>query len=249
MRPTMIAVSLLVGLTQPLSTPARADNPRPVVVELYTSQGCSSCPPADALLTELARDPHILPLAFHVTYWNNLGWRDPFSLDVATDRQRSYQRQLHSDTIYTPQMVVDGQTDVIGSDRAAVAAAIAHARPASPIAITLERTAGGVSVQIPAGPLPDKTLPDGNRPGAQAQPRILLIGYDAAHRTTVSRGENAGRQLAETNIVRAIAVVGSWSGDAIRLSQPLPPGDRTAVLLQAADGHILGAAVLARPQS
>lgn len=244
MRPVMIVASLLLGLSQLThSTAARAENPRPVVVELFTSQGCSSCPPADALLGELARNPDILPLAFHVTYWNNLGWRDPFSLDAATDRQRAYQRNLRTDTIYTPQMIVDGHTDVIGSDRAAVTAAIARARPAQSVPITLSRTADGLSVQIAAG-----TIPAG-----QGEKRILLIGFDSAHRTTVPRGENAGRQLSETNIVRGVTVLGSWTGQAVNLSHPMPPGvfqgERAAVLLQANDGRILGAAVLARPQS
>jgi hypothetical protein len=122
MRLALTAALLLLGVSR-----ANAEPPRPVVVELFTSQGCSSCPPADALLTELARNPNILPLAFHVTYWNNLGWRDPFSLEAATDRQRAYQRSLHTDTIYTPQMVIEGQADIVGSDRASVATAIAHA--------------------------------------------------------------------------------------------------------------------------
>lgn len=239
MRPAMIAASLLLGLTQlTLSPAARAENLRLVVVELFTSQGCSSCPPADALLGELADNPNILPLAFHVTYWNNLGWRDPFSLDAATDRQRAYQRSLRTDAIYTPQMIVDGHTDVIGSDRAAVTAAIARAQPSQSVPLTIIRTADGVSVQIPAN----------EAPAGRGEARILLIGFDGAHRTTVPRGENAGRQLSETNIVRGITVVGSWTGQALKLTQPMPQGERAAVLLQASDGRILGAAVLARPQ-
>ena len=101
---------------------------RPVVVELFTSQGCSSCPPADALVADLAEHrPDLLALTFHVTYWNSLGWTDPFSLKEATDRQRGYVALSVSPEVYTPAMVVDGALDVIGSDRPAVAAALARA--------------------------------------------------------------------------------------------------------------------------
>jgi hypothetical protein len=229
MRLALTATLLLLGLTQ---AKAHAESTRPVVVELFTSQGCSSCPPADALLTELARNPNILPLAFHVTYWNNLGWRDPFSLDAATDRQRAYQRSLRTDTIYTPQMVVEGQTDVIGSDRAAVAAAIARANTSSSVPLTITSSPEGLAVRVGAG---------------QGEARILLVGYDSLHKTSVTRGENAGRSLPEANIVRSLAVLGNWNGQAIALSSTRPASERVAVLLQAANGHILGAAIVEKP--
>ena len=224
MRLALIAMLLLLATGQ-----ARAEPPRPVVVELFTSQGCSSCPPADALLRELARNPTILPLAFHVTYWNNLGWRDPFALDAATDRQRAYQRSLRTDTIYTPQMVIEGQTDVIGSDRASVAAAIASANTSNAVPLTITSSPQGLSVLVGAG---------------QGEARILLIGYDSLHKTAVARGENAGRTLSEANIVRSLAVLGSWNGHAMTLSSGRPTSERAAVLLQAANGRILGAAII-----
>lgn len=231
------AFLLLLGLAPASAEPPRvqppgAAPPRPVVVELFTSQGCSSCPPADALLTELARNPNILPLAFHITYWNNLGWRDPFSLEAGTDRQRAYQRSLHTDTIYTPQMVVEGQADVIGSDRASVAAAIARATIANPIRLTTRSSAQGLEVEVGAG---------------QGDAKILLIGYDSQHKTVVARGENAGRSLSETNIVRSLTVLGSWNGKAITLASAPPAAERAAVLLQAPDGRILGAAIVEKP--
>jgi hypothetical protein len=227
MRLALTAALLLLGVSR-----ANAEPPRPVVVELFTSQGCSSCPPADALLTELARNPNILPLAFHVTYWNNLGWRDPFSLEAATDRQRAYQRSLHTDTIYTPQMVIEGQADIVGSDRASVATAIAHATISDPAKLTTKTSAQGLQVDIGAG---------------QGEARILLIGYDSQHKTSVARGENAGQNLSETNIVRSLVVLGNWKGQAISLSSPAPTSERAAVLLQAPNGHILGAAIVAKP--
>ncbi|MBN8899533.1 MAG: DUF1223 domain-containing protein, partial [Rhodospirillales bacterium] len=102
-------VAPTIGMAQPVD--------RPVVVELFTSQGCSSCPPADAKVADLARTrPDLLPLTFHVTYWNGLGWRDPFSLDAATERQRHYVALGVSPNVYTPALVVDGTLDVVGSN-------------------------------------------------------------------------------------------------------------------------------------
>src|SRR5471030_829141 len=113
MRPTMIGLALAAVV----ATMVHAQE-SPVVVELFTSQGCSSCPPADAFLTDLAHQRRdVLPLAFHVTYWDSLGWKDPYSLDAATARQRDYARHLGDDGVYTQQMVVDGTTGFVGSNR------------------------------------------------------------------------------------------------------------------------------------
>jgi len=115
---------------------------RPVVVELFTSEGCSSCPPADDYLTELSSERHdVLPLAFHVTYWNDLGWKDPFSLDAATQRQASYAARFGA-AAYTPEMVVDGKTGLVGSDRRTAEAAIDVAKQAQSagVPVTSEMT-------------------------------------------------------------------------------------------------------------
>jgi len=224
--------TLLFGMLAAL--PARAEAPRPIVVELFTSQGCSSCPPADALLSELAGRADVLPLAFHVTYWDRLGWRDPFSLPLATDRQRSYQSLLDTETIYTPQMIVEGRTDVVGSDRAGVRAALAAAQPGPSVPMTLTTSAAGLSISVGAG---------------AGEASVLLVGYDPAHRTAVPRGENAGRQLSESNIVRSLKRLAHWQGQSLSLSSPQPLGERAAVLLQARDGRILGAAVLSKAQA
>ena len=117
---------------------------RPVVVELFTSQGCSSCPPADTIVADLARSrSDLLPLTFHVTYWNNLGWQDPFSFPAATERQRRYVAASVSPDVYTPAMVVDGRHDVVGSDRAAVEAEFARA-------LAADQGAGTVSLRAVA---------------------------------------------------------------------------------------------------
>ncbi len=205
---------------------ARAQGAAPVVVELFTSQSCSSCPPADALLVELAQRPDVLALSFHVTYWDRLGWRDRFSLREATERQRAYATTMGRNQIYTPQAVVQGRTDAVGSNRAAVAAAI---RDATPGAVPLRLAAGPeqVSLSISAG------LGSGE---------LWLIGHDRRHVTSIGGGENGGRTLTYANVVRSIARIGAWHGGTHRQSVARPVGERIAVLLQAADGEILGAA-------
>lgn len=205
---------------------------RPTVVELFTSQGCSSCPPADAIVAELAQTrPDLLPLTFHVTYWNRLGWEDPFSFQAATDRQRRYVALSVSPQVYTPAMVIDGERDVVGSDGPAVVAALAHTRPAAGIEIDLSRIGQEVDVAVAAG---------------SGRASIVLIGFDRQHRTAVARGENGGRTLTEANIVRSFASIGAWSGQPTRLRAPAPVGEDVAVLLQADDGRIIGAQRLSR---
>jgi hypothetical protein len=224
----LAAAALAAGLTGP----ARAGD-RPVVAELFTSEGCSSCPPADALLGELARTrPDVLALAFHVTYWDRLGWPDPFSLAAATDRQRNYSATLGLDGMYTPQMVVDGVRDVVGSDRSDVLAALRAAAAAAPppVPLRLVRTAGGISLEVGEG-------------GAK-QAAVLLVGYDRVHHTQVARGENAGRTLAEANIVRGIAHAADWRGAKLSLQTVAPAGEHVAAILQAPDGHIFGAVAI-----
>ena len=204
---------------------------RPVVVELVTSQGCSSCPPADAYLTELARGRRdVLPLAFHVTYWNRLGWHDPYSLDAATSRQAFYGSRF-GDGSYTPEMVVDGARGLVGSDRtegeAAIASAAGKTRTAADI--TLARRGGRIAITLGAG---------------SGSGRVLLVGFDPEHTTAVGRGENTGRTLTESNIVRSIRPVGDWTGVPLTLDEEAPAGQQVAVLLEAPDGAIVGAARL-----
>jgi len=200
-----------------------------VVVELFTSQGCSSCPPADALLATLADRPGVLPLAFHVDYWNRLGWVDPFSSPWATARQSAYAAQMGSSQVYTPQAVVDGGRDVVGSDRAALDSAIADARSDPSVPLTL--TASDAALQVAVDP------------AAPADAVLWLVGFDDRHETPVRRGENAGRTLVDRNVVRSLTRLDGWTPGGTTAAAR-PAGDRTAVLLQAADGRILGAARL-----
>ena len=211
-----------------------AEAPSLIVAELFTSQGCSSCPPADALLRELAgsrRD--VLALGFHVTYWNNLGWADPYALPVATQRQERYAALMAQDSVYTPELVVGGSAAVIGSDRAAVLAALAAAARPGPLpTLSLSREGGAIVVAVGPGA------------GLPVPATVLAIGFDAEHHTSVGRGENAGRDLIEADIVRAVAPLGQWQGGATVIRGARPAGEQVAVLLQAANGRILAASRL-----
>lgn len=222
------AAACAAAWAAPGAAPARA---RPVVVELFTSQGCSSCPPAEALLGELAGRADLLPLGFHVTYWNRLGWRDPFSFEGATQRQAAYERRLGSGTSFTPQMVIDGRASVIGSRRDEVSAAIrnAGAQREPGIDVALARSGSGVAIRVGGG---------------SGRAEILLVGFDRARTTPIGRGENAGRTLAQANVVRSLRSLGPWTGQPLDLGEAAPEGEDAALILQAPDGRILGAARL-----
>jgi hypothetical protein len=204
---------------------------RPILVELFTSEGCSSCPPADALLAELAGRPEVLALSFHVDYWDRLGWKDPYSSPDATRRQHGYADLLHLNTVYTPQIVVDGRWQAVGSDRSEVEHALGAARRSReevPIALTVEQGRAKITLGT----------------GRDDAPReLLLIGFDRRHVTPVSRGENSGRTLSHVDVVRSIDALGPADGRR-KFEVPLrPPCDRVAAILQAHDGRVLGVAV------
>jgi hypothetical protein len=225
-----IGVAAAIGALVPTLVVAQPAA-RPVVGELFTSEGCSSCPPADARIADLARTrPDLLLLTFHVTYWNHLGWRDPYSFDAATERQRRYVALGVSPEVYTPALVVDGKLDAVGSDGAAVDHTLRQAALSqeTAAAIDVHRGSAGLTVSVGAG--------TGNG-------TLLLIGYDRLHQTSVGRGENSGRTLEEANIVRSMSVLGTWSGTPVRLQVPYPEGQDVAVLLQRDDLHIVGAAI------
>jgi hypothetical protein len=230
--------ALLFGMVLTVATlPAAAGygQPSPVVVELFTSEGCSSCPPADAFLTDLARERRdVLPLAFHVTYWDYLGWKDPFSFQAATARQQAYAGWLGDNQVYTPEMVVNGTHALVGSDRFEGLAQIARAAQDRAAGVPLRLTRDGQTLVVSVG-----------RAAGQAQ--VLLVGFDPEHQTQVGRGENGGRRLLESNIVRSLTVAGRWTGAAAEFRSALPAGENFAVLLQADNGRIVGATRLDAP--
>ncbi len=207
---------------------------RPIVVELFTSEGCSSCPPADALLAELASRPDILALSFHVDYWDRLGWKDPFSSAAATARQQRYAELLGIGNVYTPQVVVDGRWQAVGSDRGEVERALAAAASAPAAPLRLAVTDGRAHV----------TLGPGADAADAGAPAVLLVAFDRRHVDSVARGENEGRTLTHVDAVRGFAEIGGVDRKTGALDAPAPwHADRLAAILHAPDGRVLGAAV------
>ena len=200
---------LLASAILPLARSAGAGGGS-AVLELFTSQGCSSCPPADALLGELAKRPDTIALAWHVDYWNYLGWKDPYANRAWTERQKDYARHLNGE-VYTPALVVNGAAMVVGSDRRAVTQAIKET-PA-PIAVALRRTAKGLEAQA-------DTWPEGTS--------AMLVFYDPENATAVAAGENGGRRLKEYRIVREAQDVRLTAGT---IDLPTAPSGRGAVFL------------------
>jgi hypothetical protein len=206
--------------------------PRPVVVELFTSQGCSDCPPADALLRDIkAMDSDALALDLHVTYWDSAAWKDPFSLQAATDLQNHYASLRGGAEVYTPEAVVDGKAQFVGSDKAAMAAAIRRAKTAitgsDATPISVKSADGQVAVHVGSG---------------TGSATVWLFGFDPERTTTVRGGENGGARLTEVNVVRSVTRLGSWSGEPLERSIRIPAGTKFAALVQRSDGTILGAA-------
>ena len=202
---------------------------RPVVVELFTSQGCSSCPPANANLIELSRRPDVLALSFGVTYWDRLGWTDVFARPDFTARQIAYEPRLGRPGPFTPQMVVNGRSDAIGNRLPEVEALIAKEQDGDGPILAL--SAG--SVRIGAGPAP------------AVPAEVWLVRYDPRLiEVPVGSGENSGRTLPHAHMVRDLARIGAWAGRETTLPVPaVPPGLHMAVLVQAVGGGpILAAA-------
>jgi len=209
---------------------------RPIVVELFTSQGCSSCPPADRILADLAERPDLVALSLHVDYWDYIGWKDPFGSPLNTERQRRYAGVLGLHYVFTPQMVIDGVTSVVGSNRAAVDDAIEaaknHPKPVQ-IAFT-DKDGGRVVVSGSAAP-----------PGGAS---VWLAVYDERQETAVKRGENAGRELSNANVVRRLERIGTWTGQRVEIPMDFAGAAARgryacAVIVQAGEhGPVLGAA-------
>ena len=205
---------------------ARADE-RLNVVELYQSQGCSSCPPANANVMALADRADVLALSFGVTYWDYLGWKDTFASPAFTQRQRDYARGLRQESVYTPQVVVNGRADLVGTDRVELDRAIRrNVRPPFEPAIAVS----------------GRTLTIAQGAGAAD---VWLVWYDPRTvQVPIRRGENSGRTLPHRNVVKHIVRLGQWSGRAGAYTLPAAPDPalRGAVLLQRPDGGAIVAA-------
>lgn len=217
----MIAsLSLYVLLTASASATPPAS--KPVVVELYQSQGCSSCPPADAVLNALAARSDVIALNFAVTYWDQLGWKDTFAKPAYTARQWDYARSGGRGNVSTPQMIVGGRTAIVGSRVAEVDAVITRARAEQSGPAIL---VNGSIVGIPAGK-------------ASVPATLWLVRYDPRTiQVAIRAGENGGRTIPHRNIVRDLVALGTWNGVAKRFTLPTAvPGMETALILQAGRG-------------
>ena len=214
------------------------------VIELYTSQGCASCPEADQLLNQLAQRPDVIALSFPVSYWDYLGWKDTLARPENTERQRNYAKILGDGEVYTPEAIVNGMQNCVGNSLADIETAVKTTKPllgkeAVPLSVRLE----GDKVIIDAGEAP---------PGSRHRKGKVWIATVLSSLTVqISRGENAGNVVTYTNVVRELAEAGEWRGSPVSYAVPLnslsKDGDRLVVFLQTGDlGPIVGAARLAR---
>ncbi len=237
---------VLICTASMLPLPANAGESR-AVIELFTSQGCSSCPPADKVLGDLARDPTLVTMSLPVDYWDYLGWKDTLALHGHSNRERAYADTRGDREVYTPQVVVNGIVHVLGSDKAAIEQAIVQTRKnAAPLTlpVTLVVADGKISVSVPAAI------------DEHGSAQVWLCPITGRAQVAIERGENRGHTLTYTNVVRRWVKLGEWNGNAETFSVPLanlPDAgfsvqdiDRVAVIVQsgvaAKPGLMLGAA-------
>lgn len=205
----------------------------PVVVELYTSQGCSSCPPADEMLRDLAKRDDVIALALHVDYWDYIGWKDIFASPAFTARQHAYARAANATSVYTPQMIINGVEQVVGSRPMQVMDALLVQKEAGNLFdVTLTRRDGAVLITA--------------EPGQGGNYAVQLVRYLPEKTVDIRRGENAGRNLTYANIVTSWDVVAEWDGRSPLALEADAEGDNPIVVIlqQSTDGPIVGAAVL-----
>ena len=230
-----LSASGSAGIVAAQTSDVGPDSGGAVVVELYTSQGCSSCPPADVLLEQLATDPRVIALSLHVDYWDYLGWKDKFADPAFTARQKAYARAAGDRMIYTPQMVVGGIDRIVGNDPAAVAATIrAHVGLPRNVRLTLTRVGDRIVIRAVAVPPSDRAF------------RVQLVRYRDKAVVTIERGENAGLEVTYVNIVTSWEHVADWrASQPFELATPAKGAEGTAVIIQS-DGpaEIIAAAVL-----
>ena len=224
-----VALAFIVGA---LAGPVQAADKPLTVVELFTSQGCSSCPPADAYLHELAKRDDVLALSVHVDYWDYIGWKDPFAKGAHGQRQKKYAEKFALRYVYTPQMVVHGAYQSVGSKRREVESQIEQAKALPHINVALRRNGDAIELTLP------KTF-------VNAPIEIITVFYDRRHETKIKRGENGGRSLAYANVVKEMKRVAVWTGEPV--SMPITAGEAKgevcAVILQHRHSRrIIGAA-------
>ncbi|TPJ22587.1 thioredoxin family protein [Mesorhizobium sp. B2-7-2] len=232
-------------MDKPRTDNAEIDKPLGVV-ELFTSQGCSSCPPADELFAELAGKDDIIALAYHVNYWDYLGWQDTLSTKENTERQYDYMRAFGSRSVYTPQAVINGRSHVNGASRKDVDGALAR----------MDRTGEGMRVGIKVSRTSDRVMIDaGDAGNGPTDAHVVIVYFDPPQMVKIGQGENSGRSLTYWNAVSDIQTAGMWHGKAQRYELPMTEIAKKggcAVLLQSVGkdgmpGPILGAAFIRKP--
>jgi hypothetical protein len=231
----VIAAAVLTGA-------AAASPPPRAVIELFTSQGCSSCPPADRVLAELAREPDVVALSLHVDYWDYLGWKDTLAQPAFSARQRAYASARGDHQVFTPQMVVNGKAICVGAERSQVERSVAEAngtRASLPVAIDVKEAGAAVVVEVGAGAA-----------GLPRKAEVWVLPVVRSRDVAIGRGENKGRRITYTNVVRGMTRAGDWTGAPARFEVPLHQAragdaDGYVVILQATEperpGAILGA--------
>ena len=236
----VIAALLIASAAAPALGAEVKTNPK-AVLELFTSQGCSSCPPADALLRTMDQRPDIIALAYHVDYWDYIGWTDTFGAKANTDRQRAYAAAWKSNNIYTPELVINGAKDVVGSRQPDIDTAVGGASLPVPVMVKNDNDMLNVSI--------------GGKPGA-APSGVWLVTFINKAQVDVERGENAGHKLAYSQVVTGRHILGMWDPDTgAHLQLPLDevlaaPSDGAVILVQSEKngipGPIMGAASFIR---
>ena len=237
------AAALCLCVVSAESGPAK----RPVLVELYTSQGCSSCVPADGLLAKLTKRPDVIPMSLSVTYWDMLGWKDTLASDVNTRRQKSYAAQMGHGAVYTPQIIVNGVSDVVGSREQAVDAAIdahAHDGDTDDVPLWMKETTQELNIAISGSA--DHTP----RPPAT----VWMFHLRDSATVNIGAGENEGRTMTYHNVVSDLKAVGQWTGDPLIIDVPRAalegiPHDTLVVTVQSGGGYgkVMGVASLNHP--
>ena len=256
---TRLFLASLLSITPTLLSPTVAANsaapnpdpsPTPVLVELFTSEGCSSCPPADEFLQQMdARQPvngaQLIVLSEHVDYWNHIGWTDPYSSAAYSERQSAYGRRLRLESVYTPQMIVDGTEEFVGSDSSEAQTALKHATVGAklPVRVSEARVEGGsVKAHIETGPLPESL----NKAEV-----VFVVALNRAE-SQVTHGENSGKRLTHVAVVRSLSKAGlvehgeAFSRDvAVKMDKNIDPSQLRVIAFvqEAGQGKILGSAL------
>jgi hypothetical protein len=248
---TLVSKALAGGLATALvlcSFSASAEqSKRPVVVELYTSQGCASCVPADALLARLTKRADVVPMSLSVTYWDMLGWKDTLASETYTRRQKSYAAAMGHSAVYTPQIIVDGVSDIVGSREQAVEAAIdTHMRDDDTDSVPVSLDETKQSLHIAIGGAADRNV--------KTPATVWMFHLRDQATVAIGAGENGGHTMTYHNVVGDLKAVGQWKGEPLTIDLPRSameglPHDGLVVVVQGGGGYgkVMGAAMLNHP--